>query len=111
MTTLRWILGLGTTAMLAGFVVLAMVAGNFRRSFGASPTNPLLTLLPTLAFAVLFAGLLFPGQRLLLHAGALAAAILLSICVVNMSGISLVGISYFGLWLVYYWLAAWMPKS
>lgn len=107
MITLRWILGLSTGGVLFGTIVLTMVASGFRKSFGASPTNPLIVALPYLALAILFAGILLPGQRWLLHLGGLTAATVLITCVVRMSDISLVGILYSVLWLLYYWLAAW----
>lgn len=107
MTALRWLLGLSTGGVLFGTIVLTVVAANFRKSFGASPTSPLVVALPYLALAIMLAGVLFPGQRWVLHVGALTAAILAITCVVQMSGISLVGILYSGLWLVYYGFAAW----
>lgn len=107
MIALRWILGLSTGGVLFGTIVLTMVASGFRKSFGASPTNPLIVALPYLALAIMLGGILLPGQRWLLHIGALTAATVLISCVVRMSDISLVGILYATLWLVYYWLAAW----
>ncbi len=107
MIALRWILGLSTGGVLFGTIVLMVVANGYRKSFGASATNPLILALPYLALAIMFGGILLPGQRWLFHLGALTAATLLITCVVQMSDISLVGILYAALWLLYYWLAAW----
>jgi hypothetical protein len=113
MTTMRWILGGILVFFAGGLVVLSMVAGGFRKSFGASAINPLIVALPLIAFAVLFAGVLFPASRSILHAGAVAAVGLIGLCVWQIIADSAVvlffGIAYLILWLIYYWIAAWKP--
>lgn len=106
MMALRWLLGIATVGVLAGLVVLAVVARGFRRSFGASPTNVLLVVLPVAALVLLLAGVLWPEQRVLLHVGAVAAIGLIALCFAEMSTIATVGIAYCALWLVYYGLVA-----
>ncbi|MEP6781000.1 MAG: hypothetical protein ABJC26_13980, partial [Gemmatimonadaceae bacterium] len=73
MTALRWTLGVILAVLAGGFVVLSAVAGGFRKSFGASDTNPIITILPLVAAAVLLVGLIMPSNKALLHAGAVAA--------------------------------------
>ncbi|MFO1077304.1 MAG: hypothetical protein U1E73_06210 [Planctomycetota bacterium] len=104
MIALRWLLGFATVGVLAGVVVLATVAREFRRSFGASPANQLLVVLPVGALVLLLAGLVWPSRRILLHAGALAAVGLIVMSFADMSTLTLVGIAYCALWLVYYGL-------
>ena len=92
-------------------VVLMIVAGGFRKSFGASPVNPFWQLLPFIAMAVLLAALIAPANRLLLHAGALAALALTAFClwqlIAESATITWVGIAYLLVWLFFYWRAAW----
>ncbi|MEP6764895.1 MAG: hypothetical protein ABJB66_11315 [Gemmatimonadaceae bacterium] len=111
MTALRWTLGIIITVLAGGFVMLSVVAGGFRKSFGASDTNPLVTMLPLLAAAVLLAGLIVPSHKPLLHAGAVAAVGLISFCVWQMiaesATVTWLGIAYLIAWLVFYYRAAW----
>lgn len=111
MNTLRWILGAVLVLVGGGFVVLSVIGGGFRKSFGASPVGPLVTLLPLLGMALLLAGLVWPSARLLLHAGAGAAVVLTGLCVwqivAESATILIAAILYLALWLVFYWQAAW----
>ena len=52
MTGFRWFFGILTALLLAGWVALMVLGGNFRRSFGASPAGPALALLPGLLMAL-----------------------------------------------------------
>ena len=111
MTTLRWTLGLILVLLGGGFVLLSVVGGEFRKSFGASPVSALLFVLPLVAMAVLLAALVTPSTRLLLHAGAVVAVVLVGFCVWQIfaeSATILIGaLIYLATWLVFYWLTAW----
>ena len=67
MNALRWTLGLTTAFLGSGYLFLFLVANGFRRSFGASENNPLRVIVPLMALALLFASVLFPAQKTLLH--------------------------------------------
>ena len=111
MIALRWILGLIIVLLGAGFVVLSIVAGGFRRSFGASDRNPLITIAPLAAMVLLLAGLILPSIRPLLHAGAVAAVALIVFCVwqsiAEAATVTWFGVAYLVAWLAFYWFAAW----
>ena len=111
MVALRWILGLVVVLLGAGLVVLSIVAGGFRRSFGASDRNPLVTLAPLAAMGLLLAGLIFPSCAPLLHAGAAAAVALIAFCVwqsiAEAAVVTWFGVAYLVAWLAFYWLAVW----
>ncbi|MFO1459418.1 MAG: hypothetical protein U1G08_08405 [Verrucomicrobiota bacterium] len=111
MNALRWILGLATAGAGLGWVLLSVVGGGFRRSFGASDVPWVVAGAPVVVAAILLAGLLFPGHRGLLHAGAVLAVLILGVCAMHPSGLGGLGIAYFGLWLVFYYLAAWRAGS
>jgi len=108
---LRWILGGLIVLLGGGFIVLNLVAGGFRKSFGASEVNPLITLLPLVAMALLLAGLIFPASKPLLHAGAVAAVALIVFCVwqfiAESATVVWFAIAYLLVWLAFYWCAAW----
>ena len=107
MIALRWILGLCIVFLVGAYLILFMVSNRFRTSFGASKNSPLLAILPVSAACVLLAGLVFPGSRPLLHAGAVAAVGILALCVWFMISESAVsvwwGVAYAVAWLVFYW--------
>lgn len=102
MQALRWTLCCITALFGGGFLTLVMFANGFRKSFGASANGLLVTVLPVVALACMFAALLWPGNRPLLHIGAAAAAGLLGVCVWQM-----ITESATILWLVIIYLAAW----
>jgi hypothetical protein len=104
MITLRWILGVATVAAAVFFVFLKF---QLQGLFGGRKTGPAEIVLPLLAFALWLAGILFPHQRILLHLGAGAAAIMLIICIAPLNPVTAWGIPGLLLWLFYYWLAAW----
>lgn len=107
MIALRWALGLILAGLGGGFIVLSIVASGFRKSFGASPVNSLVTVLPVVAMIVLLAGLAWPANRTLMHAGAIAAVSLIGFCVYLMISESAVvvwlGVFYLAAWLWFYW--------
>jgi hypothetical protein len=51
MTTLRWISCVALVLLAVGYVAVFILASNFRRSFGASATGPLLLVVPLLVIA------------------------------------------------------------
>lgn len=111
MNTLRWILGLIILLLSGGYLALLMFSNELRKSFGASENNLFLAMLPLVAVGVLFAALVWPASRILLHLGALAATGLIGVCVWQMisesATILCFVILYLVLWLVFYWWAAW----
>ncbi|MBL9174586.1 MAG: hypothetical protein JNL10_13700 [Verrucomicrobiales bacterium] len=111
MNALRWLLGLITACAGLGWLLLSFVGGRFRASLGASETPLLVVGVPVVVAGILLAGLVFPGQRGLLHAGAVVSVLILGVCLLNPAGLGGLGIVYFGLWLVFYFLAAWRPGA
>jgi hypothetical protein len=109
MLTLRWILGLILVVCAGGFVALNIIGGGFRRSFGASDTNPLLFILPMLALALMFIALVAPASKPLLHAAAVAAGVLAAFCVWAIFAQNAremwFAVGYLGLWFLFYYRA------
>src|SRR4051794_23570663 len=107
MTIVRWILASSLVLFGGGFVLLAVLGGNFRRSFGGSDTNPLLIALPILVGGVLLGSIVFPGSKPLLHVAAAGAVALLGMCVWYMATeaatILWTVLAYLGLWFWFYW--------
>ena len=115
MLALRWVLGI-TLGLLAGsFLTLFLLGNVFRRSFGASDINPVLALVPLLAGGVLFASLVFPGMRPLLHLAALAAIGLTGFCLWQLlaesAPVMVFGLIYLAAWFLYYWMVAWRTPN
>lgn len=115
MTALRWSLGCIAVLFGVGFVVLALLGSAFRRSFGASGHGPWFILLPALAMMLIFASVLFPLNRPLLHVAAVVALGMLGFCVQQILGEGEApvwfAVLYLVIWFVYYWLAAWRPVA
>ena len=114
MTSFRVLFGILTAILLAGWIFLIVVGGNFRRSFGASPGAPLLPLLPCLLMLLILLSLLWPGQRTLLHITAAGAALGLlgAVAILRQSvttGVLAAG--YLICWLIYYWLTIRGPAG
>lgn len=110
MNTLRWVL-CGIIVLLGGgFVVLSMVAGAFRKSFGASDVNPLITILPLVGMALLLGSLIFTTHKPLLHLAAIAAVGLGGFCgwqmVKEAATVMWFPLLYLAVWFFYYWHAA-----
>jgi hypothetical protein len=107
MLAYRWILGLILGGLGGAFIVLSIVASGFRKSFGASPKSPLITVLPLAAMLLLLIGLIVPGNRTWLHAGAIAAVGLIAFCIWLMitepAPEILWGVLYLVAWLYFYW--------
>ena len=115
MNTLRWILGIISVLFGGGFLALFAVSNGFRRSFGASENNPLLAILPIAAAGLLFAALVWPLNKTLLHAGAAAAVVLAAFCVWQIiseaATVLWFALLYLGLWFVFYGSKAWATTS
>lgn len=114
MMTLRWILGVPTALAAGGWLVLAAWADTFRQSWGASKNSGLTVFGPFGALAALLASLVFPQQRILLHAVAAGVALLVAESIMlfpKASGLGVTMLVYCGLWLTYYGLAAWSPQN
>jgi hypothetical protein len=83
-----------------------MVAGGFRKSFGASPPSPLIVIGPLAALTVLLATLIAPTHRTLLHIGAAAALMLVGFSIWQIISESATvlwfGLIFLGLWFVFY---------
>jgi hypothetical protein len=111
MTALRWTLGIILTLAGGGFMLLSVIAGNFRKSFGASDVNPLITILPVVGMALLLAALIFPAKRVLVHTAAAAAIGMIVLCVWQLISEAAtflwISLLYLVAWLVFYWHAAW----
>ena len=111
MHTLRWILGLILVLLGGGFFTLLVFSNGLRKSFGASENNPLVATLALVAAALLLSAIVWPENRLLLHAGAVAAVGLIGLCVWQLVSESATvlwfGIFYLLAWLAFYWGAAW----
>lgn len=65
----RWTLGVVTAIVIAGLLAIAVIGGNFRRSFGASD-SPLPILLILAGGGLVLASLAWPAQRPLQHGAA-----------------------------------------
>ena len=100
MSALRWFLGL----------TLFLLSNVFRRSLGASENNPVFALIPLLAAGLLFAAVLYPGARPLLHVAAVAALGLTAFClwqlIAESAPIMVFGLLYLATWFSFYWMAA-----
>lgn len=103
----RWLVAVTALAGV-GFVALLALADDFRRSFGASENGPLVAIIPLVVLAALLAGLLFPGQKGLVHVGA-AAAVAVAVGGVWVMRESVatgsLGLVYCALWLSWYFAA------
>lgn len=110
MITLRWILGGLIVLLGGGFIVLSVIAGGFRKSFGASEVNPLITILPLVAIGLLLASLIFVANKPLLHIAAAAAIGLVGFCIWSMIKESATmmwfPLIYLAAWFWFYWHAA-----
>ena len=115
MAALRWTL-IGVTVLTgAGWILLALWADSFRRSFGASSVDVVVAVLPPAFLALILAALLLPEVRWLQHLAAVAAAAVAVSCVVLMAEtvfVGTVGLLYTGLWFLHYWHSVWaVPVS
>ena len=110
MTGLRWTLGI--FAAIAGALMLAIIVigGNFRSSFGASDGNPLLSLAPMVAIALVLASVVWPQSRGLMHAAAVVIVGIAGLAVYlarREPNFAMCLAGYAALWLWFYWRAVW----
>ena len=107
---LRWTIGIITTLVAGGFFALAVIGGNFRRSFGASDNAPWMLVGPPLVAALILASLVWPERRVLLH---VVAVIMIALCIGcaflarETVFTAFIGLCYAGLWLAYYYRTVW----
>ena len=105
MLGLRWTLGVIAALVAAGWLALSIVAGGFRRSFGASDQPAWMVLLPLVVSALLIVSVLWPDRRGLLHVVALVMLATIVGCVViarDAAFLALLGILYASAWLSFY---------
>ena len=104
MLRLRWALGIATALAALTLFGLALVGGNFRRSFGASDSG-IMTVLPVLVGAVVMASLLWPDRRPLLHAVAMLmiGVLMGAVFIARHAAVAAtLAIAYASAWLVFY---------
>ena len=112
--TLRWILGLVLTIASAGFVALMVIAGGFRRSFGASDKGTPFVILALVCAAVILASLVWPERRVLMH---VAAVVMAAFCVGlvflarDTASTALLGAIYAAAWFTYYYRVVWAADA
>lgn len=114
MAALRWALIVVTALAGAGWILLAVWADSFRRSFGASPAAAATVVLPAAFLALILAALLLPEVRWLQHLAAVSAASAAVACVIVMGEtvfVGSVGLLYIGLWFVCYWQSVWAAPA
>ena len=110
MNALRWTIGIITTLVAGGVLAIAVIGGNFRRSFGASDNAPWLLFGPPLVAALILASVVWPERRVLLH---VVAVIMIALCIgcafIARETIStaLFGWCFAGLWFAYYYRTVW----
>jgi hypothetical protein len=91
MAALRWTLIVVTALTGVGWILLALWADSFRRSFGASSVDTVVAGLPLAFLALILAALLLPEVRWLQHLAAVAAAAVAVSCVALMAETVFVG--------------------
>jgi hypothetical protein len=114
MAALRWTLIVVTALTGVGWVLLALWADSFRRSFGASPADALVVVLPIAFLALILAALLLPDVKWLQHVTAAAAAAVAVGCILIMGEtvfVGSVGLVYIGLWFLHYWQRTWSAPA
>lgn len=110
MNTLRWILGITTVIITAGFWALICFGDGFRRSFGASENSEWKTGITLVVQIALLASIAFPGEKMVMH---ICAAVVLalaagSVWVMRESAfVGVTGLTFCGMWIGYYCQAVW----
>ena len=110
MMALRWSLGTIAAVCGAGWVLLALWAEGFRRSFGASGVGTLKLVVPPAVLALVLATVLMPSNRWLLHACAVVFALVAAGLVFVLREslfVGIVGLAFFAAWFVFWWRALW----
>ena len=103
---------MGITAALGGlgWILLAIAASDFRRSFGASEVGAIRLAALPIALAFVLVTVVLPGNRTLLHVAAavLLVALVGSALILRESVfVGSVGLLFFGAWFFFYWRTAW----
>ena len=106
MSSLRWTLGIVAALFTAAIIAIAVIGGGFRRSFGAPDNSPLIESIILLAAGLVFASLLWPDRRMLMHTVAvLMAALCIGCAFIARETIftATMGWSYAAGWFVFYY--------
>ena len=106
----RWTFGIVTAVTALGMVVVAVIAGGFRRSFTGSDNSA-----PVTAVTLIFAGLavasvVWPDRRTLMHVVAVLMLALCIGCIViarQTIFVATVGVLYAVAWLTFYYRSVW----
>lgn len=114
MNALRWTIGLVTTLVAAGWILLNVIGGGFRRSFGASDNSAVLVPIGLIAAALIMASIIWPEQRSLMHVVALVMLGLLVASVALMRDTVFIGslaLCYVIAWFVFYYRTVWATST
>ena len=106
----RWTIGIFTTVVALGVMMLATIGGGFRRSFGVSDNSAAIIAGVLLFAALALASVIWPERRPLMHVVAvlmLALCIALIMLVRQTVFIPTVGTMYAVSWLIFYYRTVW----
>lgn len=103
---------MGVSAALGGlgWILLAIAASDFRRSFGASEVGAIRLVALPIALVFVIVTVVLPGNRTLLHVAAavLLVALVGSALILRESVfVGSVGVLFFGAWFFFYGRTAW----
>lgn|SRR5688500_12635061 len=114
MTALRWTLGLVMAIAAAGLLAIAIIAGGFRKSFGAFSNGPPVEPIILVVAGLVLASLVWPDRRVLMH---IVAVLMVALCV----GCAFLareelftpalGILYAVGWLTFYYRSVWAAAT
>jgi len=110
MIVLRWLLGITATLAVAGWLAIAVIGSDFRRSFGASPVGALTAIAPPAVMLLAVVTVLLPAYRGLLHVSAVVfilAAVGLAFVLKESLFVGITGLLFIAGWFLYYWHTAW----
>jgi len=110
MTGLRWLIGIVTSLVALGAVILTFMGGGFRRSFGASDNSAVIVAVVVLFAGVVVASVVWPDRRPLMHVGAVAMLGLCVACVFvarQTVFVATVGVFYAAMWFILYYRTIW----
>jgi hypothetical protein len=110
MQALRWSLGIVSAVVGIGWLVLGVFGSSIRASFGASAVDWLTRFGPVIVMAMVMVTVLLPGNRVLLHATAIAVAagaIGGAMVLRESTFIGLLCLAYCGAWFYFYVKSAW----
>jgi hypothetical protein len=110
MLALRWILGLTAAIGIVFWVLLLIVAQDFRRSFGASDISAIRAFSLPVILLFVVATVILPDHRLLLHVAAaiMLIGIITSVLILRESlFVGSAGLIFLGAWFLFYRLVIW----